>query len=181
MVESPSLVQPDAKSLIKNHSRGTHGKQRNIEAHIMRSTNLPTVSSTRYTTPFLSSERTSTPKPPSRRPSFESSKPSYPTRPTNNSLSSSTSQHSLMNMMDNFTATLTKQNTKETETKLAVKEAIADLESQGFFSQEKLQKESIEAKFVTYFLRKYKDSDPTIEMKKNEIDQTIRLYTNRII
>jgi len=179
MVESPSEVQPMATSLVKNHSRATPGKPRDIKAYTVRSSNPPTASSTRYASPLPSSERTST-KPPSGRPSFESSKSSNPSKPINNPLSSSTSQHPLMDKIDNFTATLTKQRTKETETELAVREAVGDLESQGFFSQEKLQKESTEAKFVTYFLRKYKDSDPTFEKKKNEIDQTIQLYANRI-
>jgi len=168
MIESPSAVQPAAPSFVKNLPQGTLGK----------SSNPPTASSTRYN--LLSSERTI--KPLLGRSGLESSKLSNPSKTTNNPFASSTSQHPLMDIVNNFTASLTKQRTKtkETEIKLAVREAVGDLESQGFFSQEKLQKESIEAKFVTYFLRKYKETDPTIEKKKSEIDQTIRLYASRI-
>jgi len=177
MIESPSAVQPAAPSFVKNLPQGTLGKSRNVEEHTMRSSNSPTA--TRYTN-LPSSERTI--KPLLGRSSFESSKLSNPSKTTNNPFASSTSQHPLMDIVNNFTASLTKQRTKtkETEIKLAVREAVGDLESQGFFSQEKLQKESIEAKFVTYFLRKYKETDPTIEKKKSEIDQTIRLYASRI-
>lgn len=174
-IEPQSLVKLGVPSLEKNLIGGYSERPRNLESNPVRTSKPPTPSSTRYTNNLLSSsERTCKPKLSLERPSIASSKPSNPSWIRGGGLAPS-----LMDMMDDCTANLKERN-KETEVKRGVGEAVGDLEKQGFFMQEKLQKESIEDKFVTYFLRKYKDTDSTLEKKKNEIDQTIRLYANRL-
>jgi len=106
-------------------------------------------------------------------------KPSMPSAPTvNKSPEPTATKHSLLDAVDNFTASLAKQRmgTTEFEVRRTVKKAIEEMGKRGFF-----MKDSAENKFVNYFMNKFQGTVVISEKQNSEIHQTVRLYATRTI
>merc|ERR1719309_941301 len=67
----------------------------------------------------------------------------------------------------------------DTEIKMNLRIAIDHLQRKGYFKEGKIESQSMETKFFSYFLKRFESAKISADKRKSEIDQILLLYAKR--